>query len=211
MTGRPALSDEDVAAFRARACDAAIALFAKHDDVSLRQLATALGCSHATPYRYFENKEELFMAVRAECYQRFGAHLREQLGAHTDPFERLLVIMQSYADFARTHTSEFRLMFQLGQPRPAQYPQYHRVGVGTWSLLEEAVGQAIDAGILAGSPKDIAHMLWAGVHGLVSLSLAQRLTVGRTAEELLRPTATAICRAHAGPKWVFPTEARVTP
>ncbi len=70
--GRPALTQQDIDAWRAKARQVAIKLFAQQDEVSLRQLASAMGCSHATPYRYFESKEELFMAVRAQCFIRFA-------------------------------------------------------------------------------------------------------------------------------------------
>ena len=114
MVGRPALSEEQIEAFRQRACAAAIELFADRDEVSLRQLATALGCSHATPYRYFESKEELFMAVRAECYRRLAKALETRLEAIDDPYERLMALMEGYATFAHDHRAEFRLMFQVG-------------------------------------------------------------------------------------------------
>jgi AcrR family transcriptional regulator len=56
------LTTEEVDAFRARAVDAAMGLFADrgYRGVTLRSLAEVLGVSAMTPYRYFENKEALF-------------------------------------------------------------------------------------------------------------------------------------------------------
>ena len=63
---RAILTVEEVGAFRAKAVAAATRLFAErgYRGVTLRSLAKELGVSPMTPYRYFENKEELFAMVR---------------------------------------------------------------------------------------------------------------------------------------------------
>ncbi|MDI1364126.1 MAG: helix-turn-helix domain containing protein, partial [bacterium] len=64
------LSSEDVEDFRRRLCAAAETLFAEHgpDAVTMRQLATAMGVSPMTPYRYFKDKDAILAAVRAEAF-----------------------------------------------------------------------------------------------------------------------------------------------
>ncbi|MEM9068000.1 MAG: TetR/AcrR family transcriptional regulator [Myxococcota bacterium] len=194
--GRPVLTEACVAAFRRRACDAAIEIIAEGaQEVSFRQLGAAMGCSHATPYRYFKSKDELFMAVRAECFRRFAVFLEDRLAPIADPIERIHEISRGYADYAFDHTAEFRLMFQLGQPRPEDERSY-QAGVDAWSIVQRNVQAAVDAGRLAGDPTDLAHMFWASVHGVVSLELSHRFTVGRDAGDLLRPMVDALCRAH---------------
>lgn len=195
--GRPALTDDAVTAFRQRACTVALDLFADHAEVSLRQLAAAMGVSHTTPYRYFASKEALFMATRALAYTRFAAFLRPRLAAAPDPIARIHVLAQSYFEHAMQRTGEFRLMFQLGQPRPDAWPSEHRAGLDTWRLVEQTAAGAIDAGCLVGDSAELAHLLWASIHGVVSLALAHRLTIGRSGESLIDPMMDAICRAHA--------------
>jgi AcrR family transcriptional regulator len=69
--GRAALTVEELGAFRGRAVTAATRLFAErgYRGVTLRSLAKELGVSPMTPYRYFENKEELFAMVRTEAFR----------------------------------------------------------------------------------------------------------------------------------------------
>ena len=71
------LSDTDVADFRDRLCEAAERLFAERgpDAVTMRQLASELGVSPMTPYRYFEDKEDILAAVRANGFTRFAEAL----------------------------------------------------------------------------------------------------------------------------------------
>ena len=76
-----ALSSEEVTTFRARLCAAAERLFAQHgvENVGIRQLAQALGCSPMTPYRYFRDKDEIRAATRAAAFDRFAAALEALL------------------------------------------------------------------------------------------------------------------------------------
>ncbi|MEO8560186.1 MAG: helix-turn-helix domain-containing protein, partial [Rhodospirillales bacterium] len=54
------LTDSDVADFRQRLLDAALRRFAEEgtSGISLRRLASDLGVSATTPYRYFHDKDE---------------------------------------------------------------------------------------------------------------------------------------------------------
>ncbi len=179
-----------------RAIEAALDLFADQPEVSLRQLARSMGVSPNTPYRYFDSKEELFMAVRAASYERFSSVLRTRLAAVDDPIARLFEVAFAYHDHATDHPAEFRLMFQLGQPDPHAYPDAHRAGVRAWQVVLDAVERAVRSGAVEADVVSLAHLLWSGVHGIVSLAMSNRLTVGRGARDLLEPMVASHLRAH---------------
>lgn len=174
----------------------ALELFATQSEVSLRQLARAMDVSPTTPYRYFESKEELFMAVRATSYERFASVLEARLAAVEDPIERVFEVSAAYHAHAAQHPAEFRLMFQLGQPDPASYPAAHEAGIAAWRVVLGAVESAASSGRVHGDVEHLAHLLWSGVHGIVSLSQSKRFTVGKSADDLLRPMTAALLRAH---------------
>jgi Tetracyclin repressor-like, C-terminal domain len=46
---------------------------------------------------------------------------------------------------------------------------------------------AVQSGVLAGDPDLVAHQMWAGLHGLVSLHLAGKLELGKSARSLFEP------------------------
>ncbi|MBV1860560.1 MAG: TetR/AcrR family transcriptional regulator [Nannocystaceae bacterium] len=194
--GRPALSPAGISAFRERAVGVALRLFTTQSEVSLRQLAKAMGVSPTTPYRYFQSKEELFMAVRATCYHRFASVLETRLAAIGDPIDRVFEISAVYDGHASEHPAEFGLMFQLGQPDPQAYPRAHAAGVATWQVVMGAVEDAVLSGRVHADAEHLAHLLWSGVHGIVSLSQSNRFTVGQSAQDLLRPMTAALLRAH---------------
>ena len=68
-------SSGEISAFRERICAAAFELFATqgYAAVTMRAIATKIGCSPMTPYRYFVNKSEIFALVSAEAFRRFEA------------------------------------------------------------------------------------------------------------------------------------------
>ncbi len=75
-----------------RILDAADQLFARQDaaTVGMHEIAKAAGCSRATLYRYFENRDALYTAyVHRESY-RLYREMTEQITGVEDPGERLI-------------------------------------------------------------------------------------------------------------------------
>jgi AcrR family transcriptional regulator len=186
---RPALRPDEIERFRARLCETAMQMFADdgYDAVTLRALAEKLGCSHALPYRYFADKKEIFAAVCALGFERFAAALERAAAGVDDPEERLRVLARAYFRFALREPHAYRIMFELREPEREANAEYRVKEIRSWQVLLQAVELAVQAGVLAGEPVLVAHQLWAGLHGLVSLHLAGKLGLGRSAREVLEP------------------------
>ncbi|QNI08110.1 TetR/AcrR family transcriptional regulator [Mycobacterium kubicae] len=76
-----------------RILDAAERLYTERDPASIgmNEIASAAGCSRATLYRYFENREALRTAyVHRETY-RLSDALKQQVSGVSDPRERLIL------------------------------------------------------------------------------------------------------------------------
>jgi len=75
-----------------RILDAAEELFIRRDaaTVGMNEIARAAGCSRATVYRYFENRDALYIAyVHRETYRVFS-EMGKHIAGIADPRERLL-------------------------------------------------------------------------------------------------------------------------
>jgi AcrR family transcriptional regulator len=72
--------------------DAAEELFAHQDaaSVGMNEIARASGCSRATLYRYFENRDALYTAYVHRETHRVFRELGERLDAAADPAQRLV-------------------------------------------------------------------------------------------------------------------------
>ena len=196
--GRPALDSKQVDEFRRAIVDASMRLFVQHgyDGWSLRALAKELDCSHATPYRYFEGKAAIFAAVRIEGFRRFAAFLRKSVGTHVEVSERLHALAWGYFGFAEQQTPAFRVIFGMGQPEIDSFDGVREAAADAWSVVLAVVAEAIDAGLIAGDVDEVAHTMWASVHGVVTLHLSHKLAMGRTADKILPTVIQALIRAH---------------
>jgi AcrR family transcriptional regulator len=186
---RPSLRPDEIESFRERLCDAAMRMFAEegYEAVTLRGLAEKLGCSHATPYRYFADKREIFAAVCALGFDRFADALERAARGVADPEQRLRAIGRAYFKFAMSEPHAYRIMFELREPVGAPHPHYKVKEMRSWQVQLQAVELAVQAGVLAGDPDLVAHQMWAGIHGLVSLHLAGKLELGKSARALFEP------------------------
>ncbi|MGV0811619.1 TetR/AcrR family transcriptional regulator [Mycolicibacterium boenickei] len=72
--------------------DAADSLFTRQNaaTVGMHEIAAAAGCSRATLYRYFENREALYTAYVHREARRLYEEVSEQVAAITDPTQRLI-------------------------------------------------------------------------------------------------------------------------
>ena len=186
---RSALSTSEVEEFRARLCDAAARLFAQngYGGVTLRALARELGCSPMTPYRYFRDKDEIFVAVRTAAFRRFADAQQQAFESNADPEVRLGALADAYVSAARRDPHGYRLMFDMTESASTPSAELAREQDRARKFLWRAVASAIDSGALAGDLDSVAHVFWAGYHGMVSLELAGALKTGRHLEARVSP------------------------
>src|SRR5215469_14157629 len=118
------LSETDVADFRERLCEAAERLFAEKgpDAVTMRQLAADLGVSPMTPYRYFQDKDDILAAVRANGFNRFADALEAARAKASGARAKGAAVGEAYINFAFEHPHTYKLMFELDQPHEGEYP-----------------------------------------------------------------------------------------
>ncbi len=195
---RTALTQDEIAAFRTRAVDVAMRLFADHgyEGVTLRTIAAELGVSPMTPYRYFQGKDDIVESVRVLAYERFADASEAAVAGIDDPLDRLRALGHGIARFALEQPHAYRHMFELAQPGTPPPPgQIEEAGRG-WAVLRAAIVDAMALGRLAGDPDTVAHLFWAGLHGLLALHLAHKLVIGRTLDDLLDPLLDGLTRGH---------------
>ena len=170
------LSETDVADFRERLCEAAERLFAERgpDAVTMRQLAAELGVSPMTPYRYFQDKEDILAAIRTNGFNRFADTMEAARASRQ--------VGEAYIKFAFEHPHTYKLMFDLNQPHEADYPELVAAGERAKATMSGWVKDLIAQGAMEGDPQQIGLMFWAAIHGAVVLELAGKLPPGKAHE-----------------------------
>ena len=181
------LSEQEVNEFRRKLCRVAARRFAEfgYAGVTLRALAQELGCSRTTPYRYFKDKEQILSAVRADGFLLLAETQEAAAEAEPELERRLQAVGRAYLRFAADEPDYYRLMFEVPEKfSPEPTAELLAVVQRSQRPLYEAVKLATQAGLLDGNPRTVVHLLWAALHGVASLHLAEKLTLGRTFEQL---------------------------
>ena len=193
------LTPGDVLQFRQRLTDLALKAFAEQgvEGMSLRGLAAAAGCSRSTPYRYFKNKEDILAAVRQAQFQRMADRAEAIQARVQRPDRRLVALARGYLEFALENPDAYRVMYSINQRDEQRYPDLVRQINRAQQPLITATNQAIDAGYVHGDALNIVQVLWAGLHGIISLHLSDKLHMDRSFEELSEVMIRSLGRAIA--------------
>ncbi|WP_299080568.1 WHG domain-containing protein [uncultured Paraglaciecola sp.] len=191
------LTHEEVLCFRDRMCDHALVAFGKYgvEGISLRGLAADLSCSRTTPYRYFKNKADILAALRQREYGRIADTLEAALAQESDTSKQLQAILKAYIQFAIQHPDSYRVMYTVAQPDSAQYAGLEAEILRSAQPMRQVVRISVEAGIMLGEPADIFHILWAGLHGLISLHLADLIGNKQDFDQLATVMTDALVRA----------------
>jgi len=169
--------------------------------LSLRAIARALHITAPAIYNYFPDRDALVTALIIEAYQTFGTHQFEARDS-IPPEEldnRLMAIGMAYRDWALAHPQRYQLIF--GTPIPGYSAPFEEVFPAASRSLSALVS-VIEAFRLAGRLRaenfpqvredtkfdfecwkshggqadplslSVAVLIWARVHGLVSLEIA---------------------------------------
>jgi AcrR family transcriptional regulator len=158
--------------------------------LTMRRVAAVAGCSTTVLYTMFGAKEGLADALYREGFERLRGRLEAVPGG--DPMARLAALAQAYRDNALAERPYYGVMFQ--QAIPGFRPSAASLAAAGASLevLDRAVGDAMDAGVLRpGDPRAVAEVLWAAVHGTVSLELAGHFPDPEVAADRFRTLASA--------------------
>lgn len=158
--------------------DAAIELFdaAGRDNVSMRQVAAAVGYSATTIYNYFEDKDDLLHHVVLDGFTEFGRRLQDAYDAGADPVDRCRRLGTAYVSFALDYPFHYRLMFMeraefLGRPAPEGYER----PIDSFGVLRRVVDECVEVGAFPERDRQALSMeVWCQVHGVASMAIATR-------------------------------------
>lgn len=198
-----ALTPEEIQAFRDTLCAAATRRFAElgYDGVTMRGLASDIGCSPMTPYRYFESKNEIFAAVRADAFRRLSDLCDEAAANATSDIEKAGAIGQAYLSFALREPDAYRIMFELSQPAESKYPELQAQVERSRQFMIQPTAILVREGVLSGDPEKLSQMFWAAIHGVIILDMTGKFEPDTSVEELFSMITATLMRGARGPRF----------
>ncbi len=171
--------------------------------LSAREIARAIGYSPGTLYNVFQNLDDLVLTIEARLLDKLSLSLK----AATDgvpPEERLIKLAMAYLRFTHENPKLWNLLFEHHMPPGAPIPPwYHSKLDYLLTQVEEALAFRLK-NVDEAHVKRAARVLWAGVHGITSLSTADKLgnvtteTAGPMVQDLLDSYLSGLERRSGG-------------
>lgn len=154
--------------------------------LSVRQIASAAGCSTMVVYTLFGGKDGLVEALYLEGFRQMG----EEVGSvpvENDPREDVMDQFIAYRAFAHAHPHFYALMFGRAVSDFEPSPEARATGWRAISPVVAVVARCLEQGRFdAASADDGASQLWAVAHGVVSLELTGNLPDTAMGERIYR-------------------------
>ena len=175
---------EDRSGLRAAILAAARELFNEegYEATTMRKIAEHIGYSATAIYRHFPDKHSILTELCHSDFAALGASFGSVM-AEPEPVKRLALLGKGYIDFGLRFPNHYRLMFMtrkvaaplpLSQETSGKFVRKGDPSSDAYAALIHTVREVMATGILRPEltdPEAVAQILWACLHGLVSLYL----------------------------------------
>jgi AcrR family transcriptional regulator len=140
-------------------------------ELSLRELARAVGVSHGAPSRHFPDRQSLLDALAEAGFARLGAELRRAVDRGEDFEARLQATAAAYVRFATRDAALLELMF--AGKRSEESGALHDAAENAFAVMLELIEQGQAQGALErGQPERVGLVLLATLQGIAALVTA---------------------------------------
>ena len=144
-----------------------------YQNVSMRKIAEKIEYSPTTIYLYFKDKNELLKYICEETFAQLAEKLQQVTEPEPDEIEGLKKGLRAYVDFGLEHPFHYEVVVNMpifNQPHDDEYRYEGSMGQRAFEHLRSGVAECVAAGKLKkGDVDTMSQILWAGVHGVVSL------------------------------------------
>lgn len=138
--------------------------------LSMRALAVSLGMTAGALYRYYPSKQDLIIDFCRDAITDLRDRFDEINSTIDDPLSAIRSMMKAYARFGLEDSDRFRMLFlenDQGLTSPLMEDEETML---PYRQLAEQVARAAAAGLIVTADSERStQIIWAGVHGIVTL------------------------------------------
>ncbi|EGP66622.1 transcriptional regulator, TetR family [Streptococcus sp. oral taxon 056 str. F0418] len=159
---------------RERVIKVAELLFQKksYQDVGIREIARAAGCSHTAIYQYFKTKDSILYAVAEKPLERLYVACLAVCEKQISKKEKLLQLCQVYIDFGFRERNFYDLLILYHGQRVDQATSeqpIHQLRMKSFYLLQESVSDLLPEDMNVEEKLNISRAVFIFLHGLVTI------------------------------------------
>jgi len=156
-------------------------------NVSMRKIADRIEYSPAAIYSYFPSKDDIFFALTEEGFRKLADQIGAAVQPMAEPLERLRHGLWAFYQFSKSDPEYFELMFvDRSVPSISQDFQRFEFFQATTARAEADIKACLERDLFSKTlnPAAALHVLWVGMLGAATISLAQRLAPGEDPDAL---------------------------
>ena len=147
-----------------------LAVTGDEEGLSLRAVAREAGVAAPSIYLHFRDKQDLVRAVMEERFAALHGALTAALDAADGPADRVRAGCLAYCRFGLDQPGAYRVLFDNATTAFPGATVDELPGSATLRLLGRALAEAMAAGVVPpGDAVRLTGVVWAGLHGVVSL------------------------------------------
>jgi len=110
--------------------------------LSLRDVARRLNVSHSAPYRHFQGKEEVLLALGIKGFKLFSEYLNRDLPLGSSKEEvivRFEIMRKNYIDFSTDYYTLYHFMFGNNHLKSIHSPELEKLQEESFSTLIQQI------------------------------------------------------------------------
>lgn len=164
---------------RAEILTAAERIFVEHgyEGATIRKIADEVGLSSTALYMHFADKGEILQEICRQAFEQLlSANRQISAEPQSSPEDRLRSALNAYVEFGFAHPNAYRLIY-LTRPieaRDGAQSAAQQLGSELFQSFVSVFQEVEAAGRLkSGDARQAATVIWAGVHGIVSLMITK--------------------------------------
>lgn len=174
--------------------EAAYAIIETHGlaGLSAREIARRIGYSPGTIYNMFSNLDDVVLRIEGGVLDALDVRLEAVLKEPGSDEERVKRLAQAYLAFTHEKPKLWNLLFEHHLPVGADLPEWYQQKLeGLLARVEQGLTPLMPPEVAEAERKRAVRVLWAGVHGITSLSTADKLSIittegaGRLVDDLV--------------------------
>ncbi len=177
---RPKKTTEEVETIRERILEQALDLMNRQgfDGFSMRRLGSRLGVSAKTIYNYYQNKDELYLAILTRGFSTLYERFEKVFSDHPDPVARLKQMGREYLNFGLEQANIYNLMFTWHVPKfkdyvgtpmePAARTELETALTVSDIFIKAIMAAAGDNGMAEASARFHMISMWSQMHGFIA-------------------------------------------
>ncbi len=176
---KPPRPKEEVEQIKEKILNAALDIIIRegYENLSMRNIARRIGMTAANLYNYFSSKDELYLTLLRNAFQKLNNSLRYMVRDVNDPLQKLMRIGEAYINFAIKNKNYYEIMLMTSAPRYSDFIgtemerlayESKKTGIEVFNFILDILTEAFPE-VGPGKARLILLELWSNLHGIVSL------------------------------------------